>query len=251
MTVNRPETLDIRFWGVHLVLPMLLFVVLAMFCELTHIDLILADLLYDFREGCWPARESFWASWLIHRRGRDLVVVIASGAFLAAVGSFLHEKLRPWRREAIYLFLAIIIGTSLVTAGKNLTNRHCPWDMDRYGGKVPYTNLFEGTPKGFPPGRCFPAGHAAGGFALMSLYFVFRDRNKPLARAMLAAGFLTGFVFGYAQMARGAHFFSHNVWTAAICWLVALFLYPPIIRGWVPVRRLAPQGVLANPAAIE
>ena len=30
----------------------------------------------------------------------------------------------------------------------------------------------------WPPGNCWPAGHASGGFALLSLYLVFKDKKK-------------------------------------------------------------------------
>jgi membrane-associated PAP2 superfamily phosphatase len=65
----------------------------------------------------------------------------------------------------------------------------------------------------------------------MGLYFVFRDRRPVTARALLAASFALGTIFGIGQMARGAHFFSHNVWTAAVCWFVALALYLLLLRS--------------------
>jgi membrane-associated PAP2 superfamily phosphatase len=97
--------------------------------------------------------------------------------------------------------------------------------MERYGGKVPYTRLVEGNPAGVINGRCFPAGHAAGGFSFVGIYFALRDRHSKIARAGLAAGLILGTIYGYAQMARGAHFLSHTVWSAAICWFAALGLY--------------------------
>jgi membrane-associated PAP2 superfamily phosphatase len=123
------------------------------------------------------------------------------------------------------------LSTGLVALGKQLSNRHCPWDYDRYGGAVPYGGLFAEPPAQCKPGRCFPAGHAAGGFALMGLYFV--SRRKVWALAGLGAGLLLGAVFGFGQVARGAHFVSHNLWTAAICWAVSLGLYGFFFRGKV------------------
>ena len=42
--------------------------------------------------------------------------------------------------------------------------------------------------------------------------------------AGLLTGLLAGGIFGVAQMARGAHFLSHTLWTAGICWFVAFGL---------------------------
>ncbi len=63
------------------------------------------------------------------------------------------------------------------------------------------------------PGRCWPGGHAATGFALFAL-FALRDRKPRMARyAFLFAAGLGG-IFSVSRMLQGAHFFSHNVWTA-------------------------------------
>jgi membrane-associated PAP2 superfamily phosphatase len=59
----------------------------------------------------------------------------------------------------------------------------------------------------------------------MALYFALRDRNITAARIGLLGGLTVGTLFGYAQMARGAHFLSHTVWSAGICWFIALGLY--------------------------
>ncbi|RNC69178.1 MAG: phosphatase PAP2 family protein [Desulfuromonadales bacterium] len=227
----RDETpLTADFWLWHLLMPLLLFAFGAAACEITHVDLLLADQFYDFAAGRWPAKDSWWAQWLIHKRGRDLVAVIAAGSFLTWVLSFQIPRLRSARWAALYLLIAIVLGTGLVTIGKNVTGRHCPWDMERYGGSVPYTRLFEKVPAGHNKGRCFPAGHAAGGYALMASYFALRGRHAGLARAGLAAGLILGSVYGWGQMARGAHFLSHNIWSAAVCWFAAFLLYLPMRR---------------------
>jgi membrane-associated PAP2 superfamily phosphatase len=115
--------------------------------------------------------------------------------------------------------------------GKAAINRHCPWDYDRYGGPVPYSGLFEPAPPGCARGNCFPAGHASGGFSLMSSYFIFYGRSRGRAIAGLLAGLALGSLFGFGQVARGAHFVSHNIWTAAVCWFSALALYQWVFRG--------------------
>lgn len=219
------KPLPADFWHRHLLLPMALFLFATAVCELSDIDLYLADRFFDFSTGQWPARESWWAEWLIHKRGKDLIVLITSGALLLWLGSFRRQRLQRYRWLTLYLALAIIISTSIVTTGKKLIGKHCPWDLDRYGGTVPYTTLLEELPPGCRPGNCFPAGHAAGGFAIMAGYFAWRDRRRSVAQGWLAGGLLLGSVYGYGQMARGAHFLSHNSWSAIICWLSALALY--------------------------
>lgn len=212
-------------WVRLLLIPFALFLLGASACELTRVDLSLADRSFDFTTGLWPARNAWWAETLLHRKGRDLILVIFLLSFVGIFLSFFNHKIRPWRWFCLYIMLAIALCTGTVNLGKRVTGRHSPWDFVRYGGNVPYTQLFEGNPPGVTPGRSFPAGHASGGYALVALYFALRDRHIVAARVGLGAGLLLGSLFGYAQMARGAHFLSHTIWSAAICWFVSLFLY--------------------------
>jgi len=74
-------------------------------------------------------------------------------------------------------------------------------------------------------GHCFPGGHASTGFAFMTGYFVYRLSNPKRAYFFLFSGFILGFAMGWAQMMRGAHFLSHNLWTAWVVWLVNVIIY--------------------------
>ena len=85
------------------------------------------------------------------------------------------------------------------------------------------------------PGRCWPGGHAAAGFTLFALYFVWRDRNPRLARAGFVFALTLGTVFSISRMLQGAHFFSHNLWTALFCWLICLGSYYAVL--YRPARR--------------
>lgn len=72
---------------------------------------------------------------------------------------------------------------------------------------------------------CFPAGHASAGYAWLCLYY-FALLWRPSWRwAGLWIGLGAGLVFGISQQLRGAHFLSHDVATALICWLLSLGLY--------------------------
>jgi membrane-associated PAP2 superfamily phosphatase len=59
----------------------------------------------------------------------------------------------------------------------------------------------------------------------MTGYFVFRQSDKKRAYFYLVAGLILGFAMGWAQMMRGAHFLSHNLWTAWVIWLVNVGFY--------------------------
>ncbi len=48
---------------------------------------------------------------------------------------------------------------------------------------------------------------------------------KKRAYFFLVSGCILGFAMGWAQMMRGAHFLSHNLWTAWVIWLVNVVFY--------------------------
>src|SRR6185503_18950793 len=119
-----------------------------------------------------------------------------------------------------------------VTLGKAVSTRHCPWDIDEFGGLVPYTRLFEPNAPHVEPGRCFPAGHASTGFALMAFYFAAYARGKRrAAQVALWIGVTAGIVLGLGRVMQGAHFVSHVAWSGLLCWVVMVMLYSPVFRA--------------------
>jgi membrane-associated PAP2 superfamily phosphatase len=50
-----------------------------------------------------------------------------------------------------------------------------------------------------------------------------------MARAALVFAFSLGTIFSIGRMLQGAHFFSHNVWTAVFCWLICLGSYYAVL----------------------
>jgi membrane-associated PAP2 superfamily phosphatase len=86
-------------------------------------------------------------------------------------------------------------------------------------------------------GHCFPAGHAATGFAFVGGYFALRSHLPRLARRWLVGAIAVGLVLGLVQQLRGAHFMSHTLWTAWICWMVG-WLADPLFAGATRWRAL-------------
>ncbi|MNV81659.1 PAP2 superfamily protein [compost metagenome] len=129
------------------------------------------------------------------------------------------------------------MSTAFVTPLKKVTQVQCPWSLSQFGGKETYSKLLEARPATDKPGMCWPGGHAATGFCLFALFFMLRDRRPRLARVALAVAFVAGSVLSLGRMMQGAHFLSHNVWTAVFCWLIGLGSYYLILyrRGVVQV----------------
>ena len=70
--------------------------------------------------------------------------------------------------------------------------------------------------------KCWPAGHASGGFALMALFFLFKT-PKNQKRALIGA-LIIGWSIGTYKMLLGDHFISHTIITMILSWLIILII---------------------------
>jgi membrane-associated PAP2 superfamily phosphatase len=217
-----------EFWRVHLWWPLLAFTVVFGVLEVFSLDRVIArEWYYNIHTAQWLGEGSgeWWARGLLHTGGRWAVRGVAATALVIWALSFGTARLRPWRRPAGFVLLAMLLATLIVGGLKTVTNVDCPWDLAGFGGENPYVALFADRPGLLSRAQCFPGAHASSGFALMCFYFVFRDRSRRVARWMLAAGLAVGIAFSIGQEARGAHFLSHDLTSAAIVWFVQLGLY--------------------------
>lgn len=210
--------------------PVALSVALYALFTLTGIDERCVDPFFDAEKKLWIFKSTWWTNDLLHKRGRDLVFVTAVACLLVALFGGRWPKLAPWRRST--LFFALAIGLSAAIAGelKHRSPVPAPWESTRYGGSIPHLSPFAEYPPGLELGGCFPGAHAAGAFAFMALYYVWRERDKRRAWRGLAFGYVLGLAFGAVQVVRGAHFPSHNFASAVLVAVLLAALY------WIPFR---------------
>lgn len=217
----------------HLWAPLLAFSVVFAVLEIWVLDPVIARAWYfDTSTLQWAGAGSgaWWARDLLHTGGRWLVRCIAAAAMFTWALSFAVAGLKPWRRTAGFIAIAIVISTALVGALKGVTNVDCPWDLNGFGGDNPYVPLFADRPDFLARAKCFPGAHASSGFALMCFYFALRDRHARLARWALGIAIAIGIAFSIGQEARGAHFVSHDLVSAAMVWFIQLALYAWLLR---------------------
>lgn len=198
---------------------------LLLLLELTSLDMNLAKLFYNGAEGGFIGRYSFFLEDILHDRAKQLVILFSVLAILGFAGTFILRRLKPYRRELGCLVLSLGLATAFVAPLKTITGVQCPWSVQEFGGQETYSKLLSPRPPTDKPGRCWPGGHAATGFALFALFFALRDRQPLMARYAFIFAVGLGSVFSVSRMMQGAHFFSHNVWTAIFCWLICLGLY--------------------------
>lgn len=115
----------------------------------------------------------------------------------------------------------------------SLLKRHslvsCPWSLAEFGGSAHW--LAHGTWAAWRgagdggPGGCFPAGHVSNAFALVGGALALRPVSARAAQLWLLAVCVIGALLGLTQLLRGAHFLSHSLWTAWICWTLSIAVW--------------------------
>jgi membrane-associated PAP2 superfamily phosphatase len=229
----------LRFWWSHLQVPLVLFVLLATVFAVTPLDVTIARaIFFDAANAQWIGAGSWTVNELLHTGGRWAIRVLLALVLAFWIATWVERDWRELRRPAAFFMIAALLSIGVVGLLKTLTNVDCPWDLAAFGGRFPYVELFADRPDALRVGRCFPAAHASSGYALLALYFTFRERHAALAKLGLALGLLTGLTFGLAQQARGAHFVSHDLWSAFLVWTVSLSVYAFAFRArlWEPAR---------------
>src|SRR5436190_2140681 len=144
----------------------------------TSLDIRLQDLFYNFTSKEWVADANAPVPRFFFYN-LPKIVLFASGLllFLRLFNLRFVARFFPFsKRETAYVLVCLAGIPILVGLGKNITRVHCPSELLRYGGTEEYRRVFSKEEKTYNkvPPHCFPAGHASGGFALFSFYFVRR-----------------------------------------------------------------------------
>jgi membrane-associated PAP2 superfamily phosphatase len=121
------------------------------------------------------------------------------------------------RSVRVWWVLSTLVCVAAIPVFKHFSHTSCPWSLAEFGGTASYLSHWTFGTRDGGPGGCFPSGHASGAFAFLSGWFALRLQAPRAARGWLAGTLVFGLLFGLAQMARGAHYPSHTLWTAWIC----------------------------------
>lgn len=188
----------------------------------------------------FPWRDNPFLVHVMHAGARNLSWLLVIGLFVAIrwpVG--LLRQLAT--RERVQLALTVLASVLAVSLIKHGSDTSCPWDLKEFGGVARYVSHWSWGVADGGAGGCFPAGHASAAFAYLGGYFVLRRVSLRAALIWLGTAAVAGLALGLSQQWRGAHYMSHTLWTAWICWVVGFVIE-------LAVRRLQPR--LPQPAPI-
>lgn len=219
----------------HFIFPGVLFVTLAIIFEYFQFDIPIAKFWFELEGGetQWSLRRAWLLENIMHIGGRNLVILLAVIVLTFLMLSLWKPRIKPFRKSLALLFISVLSTVLLVRVGKDLSHVSCPWDQSMFGGSHYYLPIFAKLPTDSEFGVCFPGGHSSGGFAWVALYY-FAYQNCPKQRWKgLVFGLVLGGIFSLSQQLRGAHFFSHGIWSLGIAWLVSTsFYYLFYVRSW-------------------
>ena len=195
--------------------------------EITPLDIIVQDWFFDFNSGRWLVdKHAPVPRFFFYNFPKGILIAFGVYLLLNLLGpTVLGGYCLLSRKKALFLLLCLGIVPALMALGKNTTGVYCPSQIIRYGGDHIYAHVLEAIQSAIVSTRkgcCFPAGHASGGFALMSLYFWADSRAKQ--RLGLMTGLVLGWIMGLYQMSKGAHYLSHTLFTMAAAWLIIIIL---------------------------
>lgn len=164
-------------------------------------------------------REHWLTAGLLHRGGRLF------GALLFAVAVWVAWRpVGPWRtlrrEERLWCLAATVACLLTPLLLKRYSSTSCPWNLEVFGGTARYVSHWAWGRVDGGPGHCFPSGHASAAFGFLPLGWALREVHRRWATTWLVGLTTLGLLFGVAQMARGAHYVSHTLYTAWLCWAV-------------------------------
>lgn len=164
---------------------------------------------------CWVLSKNnpnlnFW----LHRMPQTIAQLSCAVAAIILAAGFFCERLRKYRLLCIVWIAGLGATAGIVNLLKYTTGHYCPGQLERFGG------VLGEHPAKPPMPDCYPAGHPAGGFGLLALWFA--PLSSGWRRFGLWAGIVLGSALSIIQMARGEHFLSHILATILTALLVGM-----------------------------
>jgi lipid A 4'-phosphatase len=186
------------------------------FTVFPQVDIWFSHLFYS-DQGVFKAND-----WLFVKGVYHLTPWMGRGAFIFALCTLLLSILSPakvsrrhWRRAAAVVSVVVLgIGLLVHTVLKDGMGRPRPRDLQTFMGVTAYVPVM--VPSQFCQSNCsFVSGHAAVGFAVMSMGMLSVRRRRQF---WLFTGMVAGSLIGLVRISQGGHFLSDVVFSMIAIW---------------------------------
>ncbi|WP_430459546.1 phosphatase PAP2 family protein [Thalassolituus sp. LLYu03] len=195
----------------------LLFVTLALvFMLFPQIDMTVSGWFYDLQSRSWPL-EHHPISDSIYALFRYVPYVLVPVLLITVALTFVKGGVDKAQRKIwVFLLVSLIAGPGILVHSvfKETFDRARPRQVQEFGGQSGFTPAFVISDKCQKKCASFVSGHAAMGFWLMSLAWVFRRRS------WLWAGMGIGLVVSAVRIVQGGHFLSDTLMAGFVCYFV-------------------------------
>jgi len=198
-------------------LPIIILSICSATLAYSNLDIGIQRLLYS-ESGGWFYRNT--NPWLFfYRYGIIPAITLGAAAFSLFLSSLWLQNLKKYRKQALYIVMALLLGPGLIvnTMLKDHWGRPRPSEISQFDGSKTFHKVWQKGNSG--SGYSFPCGHASMGFFLLSPYFLFRGRSKRWAIGFLTVGLVYGLLMGLGRMMQGQHFISDVIWSGGFVYL--------------------------------
>ena len=203
----------------------ILIFVIALF-QFSEIDILVQSHFFNFETKKWLVDENEpIMKFFFYNGAKNTLLIFAIIILLSLIFFRGNSLIKEYKKGFIIVLLAAAIIPSVIGSLKAITNTPCPNNINYFGGEYPNIKVFDSYPKDFvqkSKAKCWPAGHASGGFALLSLFFLFKTEKNRRKAVIIAL--IIGWSMGLYKMLLGDHFLSHTIITMVLSWLIILLI---------------------------
>lgn len=206
----------------HFWIPLLILGLTAILFNRFDLDLWVQN--YYYQDG-WRLDQLWWVKFLYHYGNIPAIITAVSALLLYIRSFFKNTRLIVYRKLALYLTLAIVIGPGLIVNAilKDNWGRPRPRELEIYGGRYNYEAPLAIDP--VSPGKSFPCGHATMGFYFYALALLFAKKKRGHYLLITSFATLYGLLIGWVRVMQGGHFLSDVIFSGGIIYLSAWALW--------------------------
>ena len=210
----------------HIIITAFLLIAVITLSQFSYLDIFIQSFFYNFDTKNWLIdKNEPILKFFLYDGIKNLLILFAVAILFSLIFLRKKELIQEYKKGLIIVLLSAIFVPVIIGSLKAISNTPCPCNLVNFNGTYPDTKVFDSYPKDFiqtSKAKCWPAGHASGGFALMALFFLFKTpKNQKRA---LAAALVIAWSMGLYKMLLGDHFLSHTIITMIMAWLIILII---------------------------
>lgn len=208
--------------------------------QFTALDIAIEDWYFDPVLQNFPWKNTWFAKDVMHGYLKNVLTILGTVIITFCIIDIFKpiKKINTLLRLRLrFVALSAIAIPTLIAYIKSLSSAHCPCDIAQFGGHYPHTLLFESLPASFKAGHCFPAGHASTGLWLAAFCIFWLPHAPRKAWFVFFLGLSVGFVLGWVQQMRGAHFLSHTLWSM---WIASAVIFGLLMLFQNKLKKIKP-----------